>query len=91
MPAFADPTVDHALSSTALTKCWAVIQGMPPVRQKVAYLRWSEDRSSAEIADLLGISPNTVRGHLKVARDELMVQVGADVPFISDPEIDEGG
>jgi RNA polymerase sigma-70 factor (ECF subfamily) len=54
-------------------------------------LRWSEDWTSAEVASWLGISQDTVRGHLKVAREELMAQAGADVPFISDPEIDEGG
>ena len=62
-----------------------------PTRKKIAFLRWNEDWTSAEIASWLSISQDTVRGHLKVAREELMAQVGADVPFISDPEIDEGG
>ena len=61
------------------------------MRQKVAFLRWNEDWSAAEIAGWLGIAQATVRGHLKEARDELIIQVGAQVPFIGDPEIDEGG
>jgi RNA polymerase sigma-70 factor (ECF subfamily) len=90
-PSWADVTADQVLSEMALAKCWAVIQAMPPVRKKVAFLRWREDWTSAEIAGWLGISQDTVRGHLRVARGELLVQAGADVPFISDPEIDEGG
>jgi RNA polymerase sigma factor (sigma-70 family) len=83
--------VHRVLCKAALERCWALIQRMPPVRQKVAFLRWSEDWTTAEIAGWLAISQATVRGHLKVARDELMIQVGAEVPFIGDPEIDEGG
>jgi RNA polymerase sigma factor (sigma-70 family) len=90
-PFFRDPTADYALSGMALAKCWAVIQGMPPIRKKVAFLRWSEGWTSAEIGDWLGISQATVRGHLRAARGELMIEAGADVSFISDPEIDEGG
>jgi RNA polymerase sigma-70 factor (ECF subfamily) len=86
-----DVTADRVLSAMALAKCWAVVQGMPPIRQQVAFLRWSEAWTSAEIASWLGISQVTVRGHLMVARGELMEQVRADIPFISDPEIDEGG
>ena len=86
-----DTTVDRVLSATALAKCWQAVQGMPPTRKKIAFLRWNEDWTSAEIASWLSISQDTVRGHLKVAREELTAQVGADVPFIRDPEIDEGG
>lgn len=91
VPSAADATADRALSAAALTKCWAAVERMPPIRKKVAFLRWSEDWTSAEIAAWLGITQGTVRGHLKVAREELMIQAGADVPFIGDPEIDEGG
>jgi RNA polymerase sigma factor (sigma-70 family) len=90
-PSAIDATADSVLSATALAKCWAAVQEMPAVRKKVAFLRWSEEWTSAEIAAWLGISQATVRGHLKVARDELMIRVGADVPFIGDPQIDEGG
>jgi RNA polymerase sigma-70 factor, ECF subfamily len=87
----ADTTADRVISVIALEKCWSVVRAMPPVRQQVAFLRWSEDWSSADIAALLGIEQSTVRGHLKKAVDELRDQAGADVPFIRDPEIDEGG
>jgi len=90
-PAFGDSTADQVLSATAAAKCWKVIEGMPPVRQKVAFLRWNEEWTSAEIASWLGITQATVRGHLRDARKDLRGQAGADVPFITDPEIDEGG
>jgi RNA polymerase sigma factor (sigma-70 family) len=84
-------TAYRVLCATALARCWSVVEGMPPMRQKVAFLRWNEDWSAAEIAGWLGIAQATVRGHLKEARDELAIQVGAQVPFIGDPEIDGGG
>ena len=86
-----DPTADCAISSATLARCWDAIQGMPSVRGKVAFLRWSEDWTTSEIATWLEISQATVRGHLKVARDELLLQLGADIPIIGDPEIDGGG
>lgn len=52
---------------------------MPQVRQRVAFLKWGEEWSSAEIADLLGISQSTVRAHLKLARDELAEELGSEV------------
>jgi RNA polymerase sigma-70 factor, ECF subfamily len=75
-------TSRQALSRIALRKCWAAIRHMPPVRQRVAFLRWGEDWKPKEIAALLGVSQDTVRAHLKRARDELVVQIGPEVPFI---------
>jgi RNA polymerase sigma factor (sigma-70 family) len=86
-----EDTTHRILCATALERCWSVIQWMPPMRQKVAFLRWGEDWSAGEIAEWLGITQATVRGHLKEARDELIIQVGAEVPFIGSPETDEGG
>jgi RNA polymerase sigma-70 factor (ECF subfamily) len=83
-----DDTHDKALTSIALDRCWKVLKAMPPGRYRVAYLRWHEDWSSAEIAEHLGIVGSTVRGHLKKARDELDRAVGPDVTFLSDREAD---
>ena len=80
-----------ALCSLTLEQCWDRIRMMPDVRQRVAFLRWGEDWSSAEIAELMGISQSTVRGHLKVARDELTVVIGSQVPLGDfDDDTDEG-
>ncbi|MES9536664.1 sigma-70 family RNA polymerase sigma factor [Actinomadura sp. NPDC000600] len=83
---------NQVLSALALQRCWLAIEQMPPMRQKVAFLRWSEEWSTGEIAEWLGIAPASVRGHLKVARDGLVEQVGSDIPFLDDPEdIDDSG
>jgi len=76
----------QALSAVALRAAWAVIQAMPPDRARVVYLRWQEEWSTNEIAAWLGIEPSTVRGHVKRARDELMIAVRPQVPFDEDPE-----
>jgi RNA polymerase sigma-70 factor (ECF subfamily) len=59
---------------------------MPAARQRVAFLRWGEEWSSAEVAELLGVSQSTVRAHLKLARDELAEEIGPDVPFADSGE-----
>jgi RNA polymerase sigma factor (sigma-70 family) len=81
----------HTVSSIVLQHCWDRIAGMPMTRQKVAFLRWGEEWTSAEIADLLGISQATVRGHLKQARDELTEALGPKLTLIdSDDDMGEG-
>lgn len=84
-----DPTPEpfnQAMCRIVLRKCWLAIERMPPTRHKVAFLSWNEGWSTREIADWLAIAPATVRGHLKVARDQLVEQVGAEVPFLDDSE-----
>ncbi|MEU6040589.1 sigma-70 family RNA polymerase sigma factor [Actinomadura sp. NPDC047616] len=81
----------QVLSAAALQECWNVIAKMPPDRARVAFLHWAEDWSTREIADLLGISSSTVRGHLWKARTELLLRVGPQVPFIEDPEQEDWG
>jgi RNA polymerase sigma-70 factor (ECF subfamily) len=68
-----------------------MIRMMPESRQRIAFLKWGEDWSSAEIAKLMGISQSTVRAHLKLARDELRVAIGSQILFDdSDDDTDEG-
>ncbi|WP_433462657.1 RNA polymerase sigma factor [Spirillospora sp. CA-128828] len=76
----------QVLSTLALRKCWSAIERMPTTRQRVAFLRWNEEWSTREIADWLGVASATVRWHLKIARDELVEQVGSAVPFLDGPE-----
>lgn len=82
-----DDTHNKALNAIILERCWMTISKMPAIRHRVAYLRWHDDWSTAEIACLLGIDQSTVRGHLKRARDELVRGVGANVVFIADSEM----
>ncbi|WP_433463898.1 RNA polymerase sigma factor [Spirillospora sp. CA-128828] len=77
---------EGVLCAAALQQCWQVIAKMPADRARVAFLCWGESWSSEEVAAWLGITQSTVRGHLKKARDELVVRVGPSVPFIEDSE-----
>jgi RNA polymerase sigma-70 factor (ECF subfamily) len=76
-----EETYRDALCSITLQRCWDTISTMPETRQRVAFLKWGEDWSTAEIAEFLGISRSTVRVHLKQARDQLAVAIGPDAPF----------
>jgi RNA polymerase sigma-70 factor, ECF subfamily len=82
----AEKTYNKALSSITLGQCWEKIATMPETRQRVAFLTWSMDWSSAEIAEYLGIKPSTVRVHLKRARDELAAVIGSDASFVDAAE-----
>jgi RNA polymerase sigma-70 factor (ECF subfamily) len=79
-------TCRNALASIVVERCWDRIAKMPAARQRVAFLRWGEEWSSAEVAELLGVSQSTVRAHLKLARDELAEEIGPDVPFADSGE-----
>lgn len=90
-PGPSQETYRNALCSITLQRCWDRIRMMPEVRQRVAFLKWGEDWSSAEIAELMGISQSTVRAHLKLARDELMVAIRPQISFAdSGDDTDEG-
>lgn len=54
---------------------WAAVRGLAPRQRAVIALHYLEDRTIDEIADLLGISPATVRVHLHRAREILRRQI----------------
>lgn len=70
---------DRALDAIVAAQCWQIVQQMPLERRRVAHLRWWGEWTSREIADCLGIAQSTVRGHLKLARDEIVSRLGNNV------------
>lgn len=80
---------DQVERSIALANCWAAIERMPLMRRRVAFLRWHEEWTTACVADHLGVTESTVRGHLWVARRRLRADLGHLVTFIEDEE--DGG
>jgi RNA polymerase sigma-70 factor (sigma-E family) len=56
---------------------WAFVQGLPPRQRAVIVLRYYEDLSEAEIADLLGITTGTVKSQASRALASLRDRVPA--------------
>ncbi|GAA3515524.1 RNA polymerase sigma-70 factor (sigma-E family) [Streptosporangium album] len=56
---------------------WNELKGLPPRQRAVLVLRYYEDLSDHEIAELLGISRGTVRNQAARALDKLRIRVAA--------------
>lgn len=66
-PLLADPDADEY---------WATVRELPKRQAQCITLHYLEDRSTADIADILGIAEATVRVHLHHARTELALRLG---------------
>jgi len=58
---------------------WRAVRRLPDRQAQVIALHYLEDRSIADIADVLGISPDTVKVHLHRGRKALADALGARV------------
>lgn len=67
-------TEDHIGDDVGL---WNELKGLPPKQRAVLVLRYYEDLSDQEIAELLGISRGTVRSQAARALNKLRVRVVA--------------
>jgi len=54
----------------------AALQHLPPRQRAVVVLRYFEDLSEREVAQVLGIRPGTVKSRLHYALERLEVEVG---------------
>ena len=81
-PADRAPDPEQAtLRGEALEAVRLALADMPATFREVLVLRHFEERSTAEVAALLGLTETTVRTRLKRARDLLLAQLArADVP-----------
>jgi RNA polymerase sigma-70 factor (sigma-E family) len=68
-------TPDHAESVGSREAMWALLGSLPMRQRAVVVLRFYEDRSDTEIADLLGCRPATVRSHASKALARLRDQL----------------
>ncbi|WP_405968980.1 sigma-70 family RNA polymerase sigma factor [Streptomyces sp. NBC_00988] len=75
-----DPA-DVILARDALERCWTAIRGFPERRRQVALLYFAEQRSTAQISELLGIEPSGVRKHIALARAALRNAVSTPRPI----------
>jgi RNA polymerase sigma-70 factor (ECF subfamily) len=64
---------------------WRSVRSLPPRQAQVLVLRYLEDRSSAEIAHILGCSEATVRVHLHNGRLSLASRLGIETNERSSP------
>ncbi|MER7209954.1 SigE family RNA polymerase sigma factor [Streptosporangium sp. NPDC000239] len=69
------PEGAHADVHPDETGLWNELRGLPPKQRAVLVLRYYEDLSDQEIADLLGISRGTVRSQAFRALEKLRVRM----------------
>ncbi|MFC7501442.1 SigE family RNA polymerase sigma factor [Nocardioides sp. GCM10030258] len=62
-----DPPADPAVASSTRLDLWAQVQVLPPRQRAVLVLRYYEDLSEAQIADVLGVSTGTVKSQASLA------------------------
>ena len=74
-----------ALLGDVLDQCWDVIKTMPPVRQKVFFMR-AEEWKPGEIAKALSITPSTVRDHVQAGLEQLNAKIGPYAEIFTDLE-----
>ncbi len=61
----ARPGPEEALTDTA--EMWAALQQLTPRQRAVVVLRYYEELTESEIADVLHIAPGSVKGHARAA------------------------
>jgi len=76
-------TADHASSYEQHAAMLAQLGKLPRRQRAVLALRYYEDRSDTEIAELLGCTPSTVRAHASRALAALRIELRPDEPELT--------
>ena len=66
-------------TATGDDEFWAAVRALPRRQAQCIALRYMEDRSTREIAAVLGIAEATVRVHLHAGRQALAARLGEDL------------
>ncbi|MFD7155449.1 SigE family RNA polymerase sigma factor [Kribbella sp. NPDC059898] len=69
----------HADDSTARIWLWHELQQLPPRQRAALVLRYYEDLTEVQTADVLGCSVGTVKSQVSDALKKLRARLGADV------------
>jgi RNA polymerase sigma-70 factor (sigma-E family) len=83
VPVPVSDTPDHASRHAERDALRAELARLPRYQRVVLVLRYYEDLSDAQIAEILGCSPGTVRGHASRALAKLRVNAQATLPASS--------
>ncbi len=78
--------IDSTQTISEDDQLWAAVRGLPPRQRTAVVLRFCEDRSEAQTAELMGCSVGTVKRQVSVALGKLRVQMG---PQLILPNLDE--
>lgn len=82
----ADRTGDAAAGRVDDPEFWAAVRRLPTRQAECVALHYLEDRSVADIAEVLGCRPATVKVHLHRGRTALAAQLDGDPKPTTDPE-----
>jgi RNA polymerase sigma factor (sigma-70 family) len=61
---------------------WQQVRSLPPRQRTALVLRYYEDLSEAETAELMGCSVGTVKSQVSTALDKLRDRVGVDAGLL---------
>ena len=82
-----DRTGDAAADKVGDPEFWAAVRSLPERQAACVALHYLEDRSVAEIAEILGTRPGTVKVHLHRGRQALAARLLAPTTTFPDEEI----
>ncbi len=78
------PGFDDSVAESA--SVWDAVLALPARQRAVVVLRYYEDLTQAEIADVLGVAEGTVKSHLNSARRALETRLGIEHSFAAGGE-----